>query len=323
MNAGQAGDAPAPMAGRTLFARYAYAPNDLGYCGPAESAALFELGVTGHTDVDVERIARGFSGAWPYVALLAELTGIDDPLDERVVRAYWTGGPLLGELDRKAFAARLIDVIGSQAGHYWGHLSTDLLPEVTATHGFHVFGVYPWSRLLGVAPGQPLHVLDRCRIRWGEVLAADGDQVVVRSRRLTWDGCQLGLAAATEFRHRPQPQELRPRGQPARRGHRAEHLVIGQPAQAPGGQRRAGPRQPRLDVASHVHHVAGRVLGDDQLHAKLGVGELAVPAAARDLAGGGVGQLGVAAAAELRDRAQFQIGGAGGQPPGRGHRAQH
>jgi hypothetical protein len=202
MNAGQAGDAPAPMAGRTLFARYAYAPNDLGYCGPAESAALFELGVTGHTDVDVERIARGFSGAWPYVTLLAELTGIDDPLDERVVRAYWTGGPLLGELDRKAFAARLIDVIGSQAGHYWGHLSTDLLPEVTATHGFHVFGVYPWSRLLGVAPEQPLHVLDRCRIRWGEVLAADGDQVVVRSRRLTWDGCQLGLAAATEERVR-------------------------------------------------------------------------------------------------------------------------
>ena len=31
-------------------------------------------------------------------------------------------------------------------------------------------------------------MLDRCRIRWGRVLAVQGDQVVVESRPLTWDG---------------------------------------------------------------------------------------------------------------------------------------
>lgn len=188
--------------GEQLFARFAFAPNHLGYCGPAESATLFDLAVSGHSDADVETIAQGFSGAWPYLALLAELAGIDDPLDARVVRAYWTGSPLLDGVDRDRFGVQLIDFIGSQAGHYWKHLSPELLPEATATHGFHVFGVYPWSRLLVIAPQQPLKVLDSCRIRWGQVLAVEDEHVVVHSRHLTWDGCQLGLGAAAEERVR-------------------------------------------------------------------------------------------------------------------------
>jgi Family of unknown function (DUF6390) len=187
--------------GQVLFARYAYAPNQLGYCGPAETATLLELAATGHTEADIEAVARRFSGAWPYVTLLAELAGVDDPLDERVMRAYWTGGTLLDADDGEAFGARLLDHIGAQAGNYWRHLGRDLLPEVAPTHGFHVFGVYPWSRLLvGDTTGQPLRVLDSCRIRWGEVVADDGDEVVVRSRRLGWDGSQLALEPESEER---------------------------------------------------------------------------------------------------------------------------
>lgn len=188
--------------GSRLFARYAFAPNDLGYCGPAESATLFKLASADGADVDVTAIARGFSGAWPYLTLLAELAGIDDPLDERVVRAYWTGGTLLHAVDQRAFGARLIDFLGSQAGCYWRHLSLELLPEVTPTHGFHVFGVYPWSRLLAGPSDQPLRVLDNCRIRWGQVRWVDQDHVVVQSRRLSWDGCRLALAEPAEERVR-------------------------------------------------------------------------------------------------------------------------
>lgn len=195
--------ADAQSEGRQLFARYAYAPNQLGYCGPADSAALFDLGTTGRTHSDVVGIAQRFSGAWPYLALLAELAGVDDPLDEGVVRAYWTGGPLLDTVDRDTFGRKLLELLGSQAGHYWAHLTPELLPEASATHGFHVFGVYPWSRLLaGGAAEQPLHVLDNCRIRWGQVQGRDGEHVLVRSRRLTWDGCQLGLAQPADERVR-------------------------------------------------------------------------------------------------------------------------
>ncbi|MDP9094653.1 MAG: DUF6390 family protein [Actinomycetota bacterium] len=189
--------------GAVLFARYAYAPNELGYCGPAEAQTLFDVGVTGRAHADIESIARRFSGAWPYAALLAELAGIADPLDERVMRAYWTGGPLLDAVDRETFGVKLLEVIGAQAGHYWTHLRPELLGEAAPTHGFHVFGVYPWTRLLaGGHAEQPLHVLDNCRIRFGQVSSVEGEHVIVRTRQLTWDGCQLGLGPATGQRVR-------------------------------------------------------------------------------------------------------------------------
>jgi hypothetical protein len=187
------------QAGRRLFAQYAYPPNNLGYCGPADSAALFELAATGHAEADIDAIAARFSGTWPYLTVLAELTGISDPLDERLVRAYWTGGPLLDTVDRAAFGAALLKRISAGAGHYWTHLTTDLLPEAAPTHSFHVFGVYPWSRLLASGqPERPLQVLDGCRIRWGEVVSTRDDRAIVRASRLVWDSRQLSLGPAGE-----------------------------------------------------------------------------------------------------------------------------
>jgi hypothetical protein len=200
---------PSPgTAGQRLFARYAYAPNHLGYCGPSDSASLAELASTGRTEGDIRSIASRFSGAWPYLCVLAEITGIDDPLDEELVRAYWTGSPLLDEVNRARFWRKLLDRIAAAgAGRYWAHLTPALLSEAMPTHGFHVFGVYPWTRLLasasGPAPasatvGPALHVLDSCRIRWGRVTAVDGDHAVVRGRRLAWDGQALRLGDETE-----------------------------------------------------------------------------------------------------------------------------
>ncbi|MHB1738484.1 MAG: DUF6390 family protein [Actinomycetes bacterium] len=187
--------------GARLFARFAFPPNELGYCGPAGSNTLLDLGATGRSDVPVEPVARRFTGAWPYLSLLADMTGIGDPLDERVVRAYWIGGPLLREVDRSRFGERILSTLSGQAGHYWEHLTPELLPEATPTHGFHVLGVYPWSRLLVPGPaGHALHVLDSCRIRWGRVVTRDGTHVVARSRHLTWDGRRLGLSAAQRER---------------------------------------------------------------------------------------------------------------------------
>src|SRR6202034_4306929 len=172
-----------------------YAPNHLGYCGPADSAALAALASTGHTDADVRAIASRFSGAWPYLSVLAELAGIADPLNERVVRAYWTGSSLLDEVDRRRFWRNLLDRIAAAgAGRYWAHLKPALISEAMPTHGFHVFGVYPWSRLLaGGNPGPALHVLDNCRIRWARLGSVEHDHATVSARHLTWDGLALGL----------------------------------------------------------------------------------------------------------------------------------
>jgi hypothetical protein len=170
------------VTGVELFARYAHAPNALGFCGPS--------GGLGSSEAQVRAAARRFSGAWPYLQVLARLTGTADPLDARLVQAYWLGRDL--GVDGARFGAALLEVIGPRAGHYWSHLTPELLAGASGDHGFHVFGVYPWSRLLAVAPEHPLHVLDHCRIRWGTVVSA-GDGVQVETRRLTWDGAALGL----------------------------------------------------------------------------------------------------------------------------------
>lgn len=179
-----------------MFARYAYAPNQLGYCGPPEAAALRD----GSAE-DVRNAAKRFSGAWPYLQVLSRMTGIADPLDYRLVESYWLGGGVAADLDPREFADELLAVIGPRAGHYWSHLTSDLGAEAAGNHCFHVFGVYPWSRLLGRGMDEhPLRVLDSCRITWATVLSRDGGQVDVEARRLVWDGSALGLSEPSERR---------------------------------------------------------------------------------------------------------------------------
>jgi hypothetical protein len=176
--------------GAEMFARYAYAPNALGYCGPPLGATLRDGSLE-----EVRAAATGFSGAWPYLRVLSRLTGIADPLDYRLVESYWLGGGVCADLDPQAFFDALLAIIGPQAGRYWSHLTTDLAREAAGNHCFHVFGVYPWTRFLGRGMDEhPLGVLDNCRITWGTVVSRDGDDVEVLCRRLLWDGQALTLS---------------------------------------------------------------------------------------------------------------------------------
>lgn len=182
-----------PLPGHRLFAQYAHAPNALGYCGPPGSERLQAVACGRAPGTDVVAMARQFSGAWPYQVVIAELAGISDPLDERVVRAYWTADELVDQIDRDRFGRTLLARLAHDAGHYWKHLTEDLLTEAAPTHNFHVFGVYPWSRLLDTGMPQPLEVLDSCRIRWGEVVGFDGGRARVRSQPLRFDAGRLSL----------------------------------------------------------------------------------------------------------------------------------
>src|SRR3954452_18612639 len=88
--------------GPVLFARYAFPPNSHGFCGPADSYGLFEYGVAGVDDGGLRAMARQFAGACPYLQLIAAATGLDDPLDRRVVEAYWVGSPRLDQVGTRA-----------------------------------------------------------------------------------------------------------------------------------------------------------------------------------------------------------------------------
>ena len=184
--------------GALLFARYAYPPNALGYCGPDSPQTLLEHASADREDGDLRRLAQGFEGAWPYLELIAEANGIGDPLDARVVEAYWVGNRLLDRVPTGMTGRSLDDRFRRRAGASWSRLAAEI-PDARPHHSFHVFGVYPWLGLLREGRlDEPLRVLDRCRIRWGQVRSVDGRVAVVRSRPLVWDGRRLALGPPVE-----------------------------------------------------------------------------------------------------------------------------
>jgi hypothetical protein len=224
-------------AGPVLFARFAYPPNERGSCGPPEHRTLYEYAAAGASDPDLGRLARRFAGAWPYLELIAGVSGIPDPLDHRVVEAYWIGNDLLDRIDMTTFGNALMDRFRRQTGPAWAHLAEAVPAGAVPHHSFHVLDVYPWVGLLGHGRGEPLEVLQQCRIRWGQVVTVDGDDVVVMSRPLTYCDGRLGLGAP-----------------------RAEHATGGL-----DGVRLAGPLSPGDWVGLHWSWVCDR-LGPRQLH---------------------------------------------------------
>jgi hypothetical protein len=179
--------------GHTLFAQYAYPPNELGYCGPSGPADVDGL-------ADLGTHAREFDGAWPYLAAIADDVGIGDPLDGEVVRNYWVGGALLERVDAGALLTRLrAAFVGQVTG-----LLDDIAPgaKVLAHHSFHVFVVYPWTRFLDQNPATPVQVMQSCRIRWGTVESVTADDAVISSRPLTFAAGDLGLGPARTERVR-------------------------------------------------------------------------------------------------------------------------
>ncbi|MBX6748339.1 MAG: hypothetical protein IRY85_01510 [Micromonosporaceae bacterium] len=179
------------------FARFAYPPNALGYCGPDDSVALLGHADAGVAGPDLVHLARQFAGAWPYLELIAAASGRPDPLDGDVVEAYWLGNDLLTRVDGRVFAAHLTARFEARAGAGMADIATLALLGAVPHHNFHVMAVYPWVGLLraGVAAEEPMRVLDSCRIRWGRVVAIDAGLAEVAVRPLVWDGRSLHLGA--------------------------------------------------------------------------------------------------------------------------------
>ncbi|MFN2518025.1 MAG: DUF6390 family protein [Jatrophihabitantaceae bacterium] len=179
------------VSGPTLFARYAYPPNELGYCGPDDASVLLARG-SATAEHRIAEHARQFEGAWAYLEIIAAAAHIADPLDARVVEAYWIGNELLTAVDPEYLVSELRQRFGDQAGASW-------VPGL-AHHGFQVFAVYPWVGLLRRGNGNSvaLSVLEQCRIRWGEVIALEGERLRVLSRPLILSDGLLELGAPGE-----------------------------------------------------------------------------------------------------------------------------
>ncbi len=190
-----------PVPGPLRFARYAYPPNVLGYCGPGDHRSLLEYAATNTEDKGLRELAKGFAGAWPYLQLIGGASHLD-PLADEVVAAYWVGSDLLNAVRPAWLAASLDDRFASRLGAKRSLLGDVVAAGAVPHHSFHVLAVSPWIGLLRAGyVDQPLETLDRCRIRVGTVVALQDGAATVRTDTLHWDGERLvpGIEVADSF----------------------------------------------------------------------------------------------------------------------------
>jgi hypothetical protein len=184
------------VSGPILFARYAYPPNRLGLCGPDDAPALIGSALDG-AEREVRALALGFEGAYPYLRLIADENGVADPLDPRVVEAYWLGNELSGRVRAQALHRNVDDRFrGRMDRRSWRWLEEAVAAGSWPVHAFHVLEIYPRIGLMRGGDGGPvLAALDACRIRWGRVVATNGDHLDVETRPLRLADGRLSLGA--------------------------------------------------------------------------------------------------------------------------------
>lgn len=183
------------LAGPLRFARYAFMPNRLGYCGGDDNQALFEYGLCKQVDHGLLQLERRFEGAYPYLQLIARANGIADPFDARVVEAYWIGNELLEGVDVTAMYTALDERFKPRARpREWRWLAAKAPARAFAHHSFHVLEVYPRiGTMRAEAVDHLLHTMEQCRIRWGRVEAVLGPDLLVEVQPLALRDGKLRL----------------------------------------------------------------------------------------------------------------------------------
>lgn len=169
--------------GPVLFARYAYSPNHLGLCGPTDAQSLLGQASEGGDERELRQLAQGFDGAFPYLELIARANGIADPLDRKVVDAYWLGSPLLDAVTPNLLGESLRVRFRPKLGQpTWRWLSSSAPAGSKPCHAFHVLDVFPKVGLMrSEQVDDVLRTMDSCRIRWGRVTARHGDTLIVNA----------------------------------------------------------------------------------------------------------------------------------------------
>ena len=186
-----------PLRGTLRFIRYGFMPNRLRYCGGDDNRTLFEYGLEQVVDGGLPPLLRRFTGALPYLQLIARANGLADPFDERVVEAYWLGNELLERVEVRQLYDDLLERFGKQLQ---GRTRVLVLGKAPAGarphHSFHVLDVH--SRVGELE--HSLATMDNCRVSWGRVRRLEGAELVVERQPLALEAGKLTLGPARQER---------------------------------------------------------------------------------------------------------------------------
>jgi hypothetical protein len=151
---------------------------------------LFEYAIEGVVDGGLQPLLRQFTGALPYLKLIAHANGIADPFDPRVVEAYWIGNELLEGVEVRQLYDALLERFGKQLQGRTRDLVLGKAPAgARPHHSFHVLDVH--RRVGELEP--TLRTLDDCRVSWGRVTSVEAAELVVERPPLVLRGGKLVL----------------------------------------------------------------------------------------------------------------------------------
>lgn len=163
------------MDGLTRCTRYAFAPNRLHLCGPDKSSEIYAYLSEGEKDLGLKLLLAQFKTMYPYLRQIALSNKIKDPLNEKVVEAYWIGNKLLENIPTSAFWRhttkdqmfhKRLDVKSFRI------LESKIGQNALMHHSFHVLNI---MKRTGYSEREhTVESMDACRISWGKVKSVIG-----------------------------------------------------------------------------------------------------------------------------------------------------
>lgn len=161
------------MQGIRIAALYGFYPHKLGFCGLQENSArkILSSYLSGEkvSEQKIRKILETFKGAFSYYKLIAKSNKIEDPFDEKVVKAYWIGNKLLEKVPVGSLREMIIkefagpDLLSKKIAE---KKASEIPLTSKAHHSFHVL-------VMGSVSGRIVlegKLLDICRIGWGKII---------------------------------------------------------------------------------------------------------------------------------------------------------
>lgn len=167
--------------GLLFFAKYAFAPNLLQYCGPKDNKFFLSVlkdcldNEKNECDCDLTRelknLSLQFKAAIPYLQVIATENNIKDIFDFRVVEAYWLGNDFLNNIRFNKFYIDIEDRFSKAMGFKkWDKFRNSLsVKNSKPFHGNHVLNIFSKIDFNEDQSDVILEAIDKCRINFGVV----------------------------------------------------------------------------------------------------------------------------------------------------------
>jgi hypothetical protein len=150
-------------------------------------------------DVGLSDLLSQFETMYPYLRHIATANKIREPLDNRVVEAYWLGNKLLDNVSKKDFYNYLVDDF--RLKDKLDVRSFDLVKDKIGEgalphHSFHVLDV--WRRTGKQEREHSVSNMSECLVSIGEVVSVSGPFITVKTEPLIYSNGKLAFGNPEE-----------------------------------------------------------------------------------------------------------------------------